>query len=192
MNEFNYEVFKKSLLESEDGAKKEIMSTYIKNYGSNPLEREPFFTDFLIKFPIPNYNVPSLDTKFNWTHLCMLVCGSFSSQYYFKYSEKGSLPDLILEVSNSSDKIVQSVADIDDSYKIKRLFEIYIEEQFSLANLFYDLEENVFIEIEREEKIEIFKKKLEKLERERMYRDHLNSSRNTIRSIIGYNKEIPF
>ena len=188
--------FSNHILELQDNSKKkeEILDKYTKYYGSlegMDIYDTLFYKKYLNKFECP-FRLASpedLEDDFDWDLLVKLVSASFSSEYDLIIDEEWKknpegMPKAHIYITVKQGK--QSVTkDIEElwSFQIIRLYEIYAEEQMSLFVLMAeerekaddersfsdhlkDDEEPDELEMEQEQRMEAFNKKVELLMKE--------------------------
>ena len=132
---FDFPAFIEELREKED--KKEIVEKYEKHFWKIQwdIKDQIWYTDYLSKFPAQPFLTPEdLDDDFDWDILQKLVVWSFSSDYELKQDEEDGNWELYIAVKSWDQSIVKTVSEL-WSFKILRLYEIYIEEQMNLQIL---------------------------------------------------------
>lgn len=176
---FNFKKFVKALRADEE--KKDIVEKFEKAYGS--LEGKdytdmPFYTEYLAHFEISDefmdcFKVPdNLANFFDYKLLFQLVAASFSSEYMLMNIDETNQERLRISVVSGNQSVVK---DLDElwSFQILRLFEIYFEEQISMANLMSDSQEDsAAIACERTARLMTFAKCLARQNKDRAQTIH--------------------
>jgi len=160
---FNFEEFIEEL--REHPKKSEIVKKYEEIYWPIKwgIQDQIWYKDYISKFETVEYKVP-LEYKddFDWDLLMRLVAWSFSSEGYLEFEEKEQLPELLISVTSWDTHIVKKVSEL-FSFQIKRLYEIYVEEQLELQILIWKWEEKEYIESKRVSRLERRKTVLDKI-----------------------------
>lgn len=103
------------------------------------------------------------DFEADFKPLLRLVAASFSSTYELEYDDETNSVNLIITSVSQGKSVTKKLHDL-WSFQIRRLFEIYIEEQLTLEALRLNSEvEKKAIEKEREMKLMVYKKKMRQL-----------------------------
>ncbi len=164
---FDFEEFISELREHPE--KKEIIEKYEKLV--EPIWNDPkdmrWYKEYVSKFETIQYLVPDeLKDDFDWDFLMQLVAASFSSEWYLDFEEWKDKPEFLISVTAGDTSIVKKVSEL-FIFQIKRLYEIYIEEQMQFEILrAEDEQEKEIIDSKRDSKLERWKTVLDKLKSE--------------------------
>ena len=172
---FDYDLFRRELI--DDPEKRDLIEKYETKYGVQsdaPLEKHPFYKDYLSRFEIDWDVVPpeGIDiSPHECSLLVRLVLGSFSSHYMLSLDEAwkknpiGKVrANLGIMVTNEDNSVTRTLDEL-WSFQVKRLFEIYVNEQIHLVDLQNEsdddeeIDERSVIEKEKEMRIELYNKK---------------------------------
>ncbi len=94
-----------------------------------------FFREYLGKFQTFPYRVPEDHVNdFDFDLLLRLMAGSFSNRIDLEWEAGADLPDIMVSVNHDKQQVTKAVSDL-WAFQIKRLFQIYLFEQFKYANL---------------------------------------------------------
>lgn len=166
---FDYQCFLDELRQSEKHEKQKVVLQRDQwSLSSSIIEDEPYFQDYLRNFKVIPFQTPAeLEQDFDWNLLLILCAGSFSSDYFFQFTDDSELPELNITVISGNDEVTKTVSEL-WSFQIFRLFEIFLEEQINLHSLLQDKVEAISIQSERKMKIESYKRKLYDLKLEQI------------------------
>ena len=161
---WDYKEFKKFLKYNDEESKRLTYTNYIEIYGDNPtIESEPFYTEYLSAFkPIEYCFNKSLENEFSFEALLRLTVASFSSEYKFQLAKRETIPELLITVGNGRQKVTRTITSL-MPMQIKRMFDIYMEEQMNLAGLLTDECERLAIEGERLKRIKQYQVRLNEI-----------------------------
>jgi hypothetical protein len=147
------------------------------------LEDLPFYKEYLASFDLEhelkgvelNYPPEFEECKEDFFTLFKLVAGSFSSNYKLEYNAEIDKADLLITVVSGEQSITKNLNDL-WSFQIRRLFEIYVEEQFNLEGLRGESEGGrSSIDKERKVKLMVYRKKLRQYENQEDHEDVMAS-----------------
>ena len=125
------------------------------------------------------------DFEADFMLLLRLVAASFSSTYELEYDNETNLVNLII-MSKYKEKSVTKELHYLLSFKISRLFEIYIEEQLSLETLRLNSdEEKSAIEEERRIRLMVYQKKLQQLKRQLEKKERIQEAQKESGDILS-------
>jgi hypothetical protein len=185
---FDYEYLKKELI-SKDNSKSKMIEDYLKVFGDNPINEEPFYKEYLINFEIIPYRIP-LEYKddYDFDLLGKLICGSFSSKSKFVYLENNLLPDLYIIVDGKNNQVVKKRVEELWSVQLIRCHEIYIEEMMNLQLTLhsYESKDNPLYS-ERKSNIKKHIQTIENIKTNTRYFDNLVAGKKEINMILNSN-----
>lgn len=170
---WDYKEFKDFLKYNDQEIKRLTYTNYIEIYGDNPtIESESFYIEYLSKFKPVEYCIDeSLANEFNFELLLRLTAGSFSSVYELQLPKNETIPELMITVGSCGQKVTRTITSLMPT-QLKRMFDIYVEENMNLSILLNEDEgERVAIEGER-------------LMRINQYQDRINE----IKAFTGFRK----
>lgn len=125
------------------------------------------------------------DCKADASSLLRLVAASFSNTYDLKYDDKTNTVVLIISGKSHGESRTKKLPDL-WSFQIKRLFEIYIEEQLNLEALRLNSEdEKRAIENEREVKLMVYQKKIRQLKKQIEKINRMHETQNESEGILS-------
>ncbi len=169
-------IFKNLVENEEDEEKRKAFEDYFIFTGlskDTPLEKHPFFMEYLNRFDLP-FEVaipPDLEedhdfSPYDWEILAKLIIASFSSKYTLNLDEnwkKNPTEKIKVQLRiyvDYSDKNIDKTLDELWSFQIVRLFEIYLDEQINLS-LLNDGDDKDELQSERKTRIERFMKRVQ-------------------------------
>lgn len=182
---FNFQEIINDLREKEADEKKEV---YFKGQldtitEETEFEDLPLYKEYIAAFDLEhelkgvelNYPPELEEYKEDFFTLFKLVAGSFSSTYKLEYNAKIDKADLLITVVSGEQSITKNLNDL-WSFQIRRLFEIYVEEQLNLEGLRGESEvERSSIDKERKMKLMVYRKKLRQYESQEDHEDVMAS-----------------
>lgn len=143
-------------------------------------EVENDFGDFELAFPSV-----LLDYKADAPSLVKIVAASFSSTYDFVYDDATRLVSLIIMLYDHGSMIKKAVEELRAS-QVRRLFEIYIEEQFNVEAMRLNSEDaKRSIENERKVKLMVYQKKIRQLKKQIEKADRMHEAQNESDGILS-------
>ena len=169
---FDFQKFIEDLKNNPD--KKEVVQKYEEAFG--PIEWDVkdqlWYQEYVGKFEARPYKVPSsVKDEFDWDLLLQLVMASFSSDGILEFGEWEELPDLVISVQTGDKTIIKKVSEL-WGFQIKRLYEIYIEEQMNLHILTKDEKEAPIVESQRQSRLQRWQTILDKLESQKAQQEY--------------------
>ena len=169
---FDYQCFLTELREHKNPEKKQIAINHDQWSKAATIEEEPFFQDYLSHFsPIEFHTPVELAEDYDWNLLLNLCVASFSSDYFFQFTDESELPELYITVKSGNEEVTKTVSEL-WSFQILRLFEIFCEEKINLHSLLVqDISEAPAIEAERKNKIKAYKGKIYNLKLDQIKRE---------------------
>jgi len=140
--QFDFHSFIDSLRKSKK--KKEVVEKfekYFPNMLTQSIFEQVWYKDYISTFKkTQQYQIPDeLKEDFDWELLQRLVAGSFSSTILFGEKTEG-LYEMEIDVKSGNQFVIKNVSEL-WGFQIKRLYEIYIEEQMNLQILIAEDEE---------------------------------------------------
>lgn len=171
---FNFQEFISEMREQED--KKTLIEQYEAVFW--PIQwdivDQIWYRDYIAKFDPIEYVTPEeMENDFDWELLQRLIVGSFASEYALSKNPETGLSELTISIKNGDQSITKMISEL-WSFQILRLFEIYVEDQMSMA-LVYQEEEQAIKEgtqasnsIQDEREIKLKKRNLIHQERARL------------------------
>lgn len=159
----------------ENPEKQEIIEKYETYFWTihGDTTDQPRYQRYVTIFQTMHYAVPKeLQDDFDWDVFMQLVACSFSSEWTIKVIEWQDLPEFIISVKSGDKVVVKQVSEL-FPFQIKKLLEIYTEEQINLAVLAHeDEKEKAAIEARREAKKQRRKLVLDNVDKEIMTKVH--------------------
>ena len=165
---FDFQEYITQLRENPD--KKEIVEKYEKFVWPIvwDLKDQVWYKDYVSKFETLPYKVPEeLKDDFDWELLMQLVAASFSSDGLLEFEEWEDLLEFMISVTSWDTSIVKKVSEL-WWFQIRRLYEIYVEEQMSLQTLMNeDEKEKEIVEAQRVSRLERWQRVIDKIKSEK-------------------------
>lgn len=159
----------------ENPEKKEIIEKYEQHFWPIvwDLVDQPWYQTYVSTFTSMQYAVPEeLQDDFDRPVFMELVACSFSSEWTIKVIEWQALPEFIISVKSWEKVVVKQVSEL-FPFQIKKLLEIYVEEQINLAVLAYeDEKEKAAIEARRQGKFQRWKLVIDNVDKVHMQKEH--------------------
>ena len=125
------------------------------------------------------------DCKADSLSVLRLVAASFSSTYDLEYDDETNSVILIISSESHGESRTAKLPDL-WSFQIRRLFEIYIEEQLNLEALRLNSEaEKKAIEEERKVKLMVFQKKIRQLGKQIEKKERIHESQKESSDILS-------
>jgi len=137
---FDFREFINELRNSDNEQYRETIETYEQFYGPIPNDYKElaFYKEYLSQFKPIKYKVPEeCKHDYDFDLLLVLIAASFSTNYDFVFTNGcfiGELPELNIYASSDGKKVVIPVSE-QCVFQLKRMFEIYFEENLNLQPL---------------------------------------------------------
>ena len=164
---FDFQKFIEELRSNPE--KKEVVQKYEELFGpiEGDVKDQLRYKEYVSKFEPYPYKVPeSVKDEFDWDLLLQLVMASFSCDWMLEFNEWEELPELVITVETWDNTIIKKVSEL-WGFQIKRLYEIYIEEQMNLHVLTKDENEAPIVESQRQARLQRWQNILAKIKAEK-------------------------
>lgn len=170
---FNFQTCVDELRENPE--KKEIVEKYEQHFWPITWDttEQPWYHSYVSTFRALDYAVPNeLKDDFDRPVFMQLVACSFSSEWTIKVIEWQALPEFVISVKSGDKVVVKQVSEL-FPFQIKKLLEIYTEEQINLSVLAHeDEKEKAAIEARRDGKSQRRKLVLDNVDKDIMSKAH--------------------